>query len=442
MNLLFLILLISPCTAFNQDKNFENIYRNFQSLIEATDFISDETRQSESLDNCPFRHPPTIGADGEFTESEFYFYKENFMKDVHSVPAENLPFPEDDMEKESLVEGLKINLNYWNNKPDSYKVVIGKDVYSSGILRKTTNRLIEIFSSNLSLSEIHSILKNEFKIYRAVADNGTNNVVITGYYEAEISVSGTPNETHRFPVHLRPKDLIKTTPEMGVDFDYGRINENGKITRHYSREEISNGKLNGQNLEMAWSNHPSHIMLVQIQGSGILNFQNNFKIKISFDGANGWQFISVQQILMDCGEIGPMSFRDFIAYLSSQPIDREIRLVNLNPRYVFFKTKPIETSPNGAMGYPLLPGRSIAIDPQYIPLGISALIKSRKPMSNEQGNLVGFRNFTRIVLAHDTGSAIRGPGRVDLFWGAGPKAEAEASSMKANGEVYILIKND
>lgn len=430
--------LIGTCSVSGQDKNFEDIYRSFEFPV---NLEQDKALQphiwktpvnSEPLDNCPKFE--------KFKASESYHDKENFIKDVHPVHAENLPVPEDDMDRKSLVEAIKTNLNYWNSKPDSYKVTVGQDVYYSENFRKTANRLVEIFSQEISSGEIHSILKNEFKIYRAVADNGANNAVITGYYEAEIPVSANPDETHRFPLHLRPKDLIKITPEMGVDFDYGRIDETGKITRHYSREEISNGKLNGQNLETAWSEHPSHVMLVQIQGSGILNFQNNFKIKIGFDGANGWTFKSVQQILTDCGETGPMSFKDFIAYLSMQPSDREERLVNLNPRYIFFKTKPYESSTYGAMGYALITGRSIAIDPKYIPLGISALIKSRKPVSDEQGNIVKFKDFTRIVTAHDTGSAIRGPGRVDLFWGAGKKAEAEAGSMKANGEIYILIK--
>ena len=225
---------------------------------------------------------------------------------------------------------------------------------------------------------------------------------------------------------------------MNVNFDYGRIDANGDIVKHYSREEIRSGKLDGQNLEIVWSAHPAEIMLLQIQGSGILNFGSDF-IKAGFNGANGWPFKSVQRLLTECGEIPAMNFSSFIAYLSAQPRARELRLVNLNPRYIFFKINSSDTEPSGAMGKTLTPGRSIAVDPKPAPYGLTAILKSKKPIAGDNGNISEFKDFTRIVATQDTGTAIRGPGRVDLFWGAGEKAKIEASSMKAQGEFYLLV---
>jgi len=379
------------------------------------------------IENCP-KHNDIIVSEIE-----------NPVKDVNQTDFSQISDISDDLNRESIINAIEKNIKYWENKPENFKVKIGQYTYSKDTLLKTSKRFIEIFQSGLSNNEILSILKKEFKIYRAISDDGTNSVTITGYYEAEIMVSKEKNNEYKFPLHLRPSDLIKTTPEMNVDFDYGRYDENGKLVKYYSTEDIRNGILDDKKLEISYSNHPSQIMLAQIQGSAILRYIDGDFIRIGFDGANGCKFKSVQKVLMDCGEIPSMSFKDFIKYLSSQPIEREINLVNLNPRYIFFKTKPKESLSYGAMGEELIPHRSIAIDPQYIPLGLIGYLKSKKPVSDQNGNLISFEKFSRFVTTQDTGSAIRGPGRIDLFWGNGKKAETESSSMKSSGEFYIFI---
>jgi len=143
---------------------------------------------------------------------------------------------------------------------------------------------------------------------------------------------------------------------------------------------------------------------------------------------------------MDCGEIQSMSFKDFIVYLMRQRQEREAGLVGLNPRYVFFAAKSADSQPTGAIGKPLTAGRSIAVDPKYIPYGLPGIVKSRRPVYNGEGSQLSFKDFTRFINTHDTGSAIRGPGRLDLFWGSGKAAEAEASAMKASGELYLFVE--
>jgi len=359
------------------------------------------------------------------------------LKDVSEVSSGVIPLPVDDLDKAGLLAALRNNLSYWQGKPDSFKVSIGKDSFSSSWMSRTTQQLIDLFSSDMSPAALRSALESRFRIYRSVADDGTGKVVITGYYEAEIKAVRTPDAVNRFPIYLRPADLIKTTPDMGVDFDYGRRDESGVLVRHYPREEISGGALDGKGLELAWSEHPAWIMLLQIQGSGVLRFPDGDSMKVGFNGANGWPFKSVQKILTDCGEVAPMSFKKFIDYLTTQG-DRESRLVDLNPRYVYFQSRPKDSPAYGAMGVGLVPGRSIAVDPAPIPLGVTALLSSRRPVAASDGSL-SFRDFTRFVVAQDTGAAIRGPGRIDLFWGGGDTAFTEASSMKAPGDLYIFV---
>ncbi|MEW6011981.1 MAG: MltA domain-containing protein [Elusimicrobiales bacterium] len=364
-----------------------------------------------------------------------YLDIENPVKDVSLGSWTSLSDMDDDLDRKSLLDSIKINIEYWKSKPSSFSVKFGKDSYTKDQMLKSSERLYEIFSSTLSYKNIFEILKKEFKIYKAVADD-TKDVTITGYYESEIAVKKEKDEDYKYAIHFRPPDLIKV---VGQDFDYGRYDENGNLVKYYSTEEIRKGAIDKHNLEIVYSNHPSHIMLAQIQGSSIIRYPDGSYDRIGFDGANGWKFQSVQKILMDCGEIPSMNFKDFIKYLSSQPQDREERLVNLNPRYIFFNLKDKETQAVGAIGKELIPQRSVAIDPAYIPYGILAYIISTKPVSDENGEkIIEFKKFSRFISSHDTGSAIRGAGRIDLFWGSGKKAETEASSMKAKAEFYLF----
>lgn len=385
--------------------------------------------RTDSLDACPKLQA--------FKQDAAYPDDSSNLKEVSEVPSGVLPPPADDLDRSGLLAALKNNLIYWQNKPDTFKISLGGDSYTAARMRYTTQTLINLLSTEMTQEELREALETRFKVYRSEADDNSGKVVITGYYEAEIKAARKPDAVNRFPIYLKPADLIKTGPGMGVDFDYGRTDETGNLVPYYSRSEISGGVLAGKNLELVWTAHPSRIMLLQIQGSGILRFPGGDSIKAGFDGANGRPFKSVQKLLMDCGEVPAMSFKDFINYLSLQG-ERESRLVDLNPRYVFFKPRPNDTPAYGAMGTGLTPGRSIAVDPEPIPLGVTALLSSKRPVAEADGAL-SFKEFTRFVAAQDTGSAIRGPGRIDLFWGSGGTAETEASSMKAPGTLYILI---
>ena len=359
------------------------------------------------------------------------------VREVSEVAAASLPLPADDLDRAGLLEILKTDLDYWTARPDSAKIQVGADSYDAPRLRSTIKSLLEIFSTPMLAAELRQTLRDRFKIYRASADDGTGKTVITGYYEAELKVTKTPDAANKYPIHLKPSDLVKTGVEQGAEFDYGRYDADGKLVKHYSTREIHAGALDGKGLELVWSAHPSQIMLLQIQGSGLLRFPDGDYMRAGFDGANGHPFRSVQRILMDCGEIQSMSFKSFIKYLSAQG-PREERLADLNPRYIYFQQRAKDSLPYGAIGRALTPGRSIAIDPKYIPYGLFGLLRSKRPVA--QGDSLTFTDFARFVSTHDTGSAIRGPGRVDLFWGAGATAETEASSMKAPGELYFFIE--
>jgi len=415
-----LILVFLPAVAFCQVP--------WYSPQRADILVPTPAGPADTLDSCPKLN--RLGAGEGYSDAPA-------VREVSQFNAADLPLPADDLDKAGLIEVLKTDLDYWNSRPDGAEIQLGTDSYDAPRLRRTIKSLLDIFSADMPAEVLLKTLKDRFKVYRASADDGTGKTVITGYYEAEIKVTRTPDAANKYPVLLKPADLVKTTAGMGVDFDYGRYDENGHLVRHYSTAEIHAGALDGKGLEMVWSAHPSQIMLLQIQGSGVLRFPDGDYMRAGFDGANGWPYRSVQKLLIDCGETPSMSFKDFIKYLSAQG-PREERLADLNPRYIYFTPRAKDSAAYGAIGKALTPGRSVAIDPKYVPLGLFGLLKSRRPVA--QGDGLGFKDFSRFISTHDTGSAIRGPGRVDLFWGSGDTAETEASSMKASGELYLFIE--
>lgn len=405
---------------------------DFKERIQSVELPSVFVRFNDTkATSCPKSYKDLTDKGSGFVFSDI----DNPVKDVSSSLWSNLSVISDDLDRESLLKAIKTNIEYWQSKPQSFSIKLAGDTYTASEMLEANNDLYSIFSSTMSYTDILNVLKSRFKIYRAVSDD-TKDVTITGYYESEISVKKEKDDVYKYPLHFRPPDLVKTN---NPDFDYGRYDENGNLVKYYSTEEIRNGAIDKYKLEIAYSNHPSHILLAQIQGSSILRFPDQSYERIGFDGANGWPYVSIQKILMDCGEVPSMNFKDFIKYLSSQPQDREERLVNLNPRYIFFNIRDKDLGAIGAISKELTPKRSVAIDPAYIPYGLVAYISSTKPVSDENGEkIISFEKFSRFITTQDTGSAIRGAGRIDIFWGNGKKAELEASSMKASASFYLI----
>ncbi|MDD2773863.1 MAG: MltA domain-containing protein [Elusimicrobiales bacterium] len=368
-------------------------------------------------------------------DKPYYEITRGLIRGVSPVSGGHPPAFADDMDAASMQAALRNSLAYWNRRPDGAQISVGGKAYNAAHLRKSTARLLELFAGDDTADKIGAAIKKEFDIFESVADDGSNQVVITGYYQADIPVVRRKDAAHPHALYKRPPELARSDDNP---VDDGGLRTEGSSSKYYTTEEISNGALAGRNLELAWSAHPAEIMLLQIQGSGFARLADGSAINIGYDGNNGQPFKSVQRILMDCGEIGSMSFSDFINYLTSLDNGRETRIVNLNPRYVFFK-ETADAGAHGALDEDLTGGRSVAIDPAYVPLGLAGLLISQHPVADGSGHITGFESFTRFIATQDTGSAIRGPGRVDLFWGAGKKAETEASAMKAPGKLYLFV---
>ena len=206
---------------------------------------------------------------------------------------------------------------------------------------------------------------------------------------------------------------------------------------YYPRAEITNGTAPVKGLEIAWVEDPVELFFLQVQGSGRIRLPDGTLMRVGYADHNGHPYRSIGRWLVDLGELtlDQASMQGIKAWVKRNP-ERANELLNQNPAYVFFRELPAaagDEGPAGSLGVPLTAGRSLAVDPRTIPLGAPVFLATTWPLST--------RPLQRLMLAQDTGSAIRGAVRADFFWGFGPDAAEQAGRMKQSGSLWLLWPN-
>ena len=211
------------------------------------------------------------------------------------------------------------------------------------------------------------------------------------------------------------------------------------IVPYYDRREIEQeGVLEGKTEVLAWVNDPVDLFFLQIQGSGRIVLNSGQSLNVHYHETNGQPYRSIGKLLIEQEKIpkSEMSMQKIREYLRDHPEEVD-DILNYNPSYIFFKTE--EDGPLGFLEVKLTPGRSIAVDRRLFPLPALAFIKTQKPIIDGSGQITRWVDFSRFVVSQDTGGAIRGPGRSDLFWGNGMYAEIAAGHMQHKGNLYFLV---
>ena len=359
------------------------------------------------------------------------------------IDPDQVPLFADDMDVESLIEALNQSKAYFLRLPQDTLFNFGPDRYTVSHLVDTLDYFLSIQKHHLSPKEFQSILARDFTIYASTGLDGQGSMLFTGYYEPVVPVSRTRTDVYSYPIYRSPEDLITLDlSAFNVTCDrnslVGRI-AGSRFIPYYSRKEIDGDKvLEGHNLEIAWARSPIDIFFLHIQGSGILHFQEGNCTRIGYEGQNGMAYRSIGKLLIEQGKISReyMSMQTIKIYLQEHP-EEVLPILFTNPSYIFFK----ETGggPYGNIGVTLTPGRSIATDARLFPKGALVFIESRKPVLDGKDNIVSWQPFARFGCNQDTGGAIAGPGRVDLFWGNGSFAEIAAGHMKEKGRLYFPV---
>lgn len=270
----------------------------------------------------------------------------------------------------------------------------------------------------------------------AAGNNGTRKGLFTGYYEPELKGSRTPDAAFPVPLYRKPADLVMV--DLGEFAERwrgeriaGRVVD-GRLKPYEDRTAIEAGALRGKGLELLWVDDPIGAFFLQIQGSGRVTLPDGGVARVGYAGQNGHKYVAIGKELIDRGALKreEVSLQTIRAWLLANP-DQAAGLMNRNPSYVFFQELKGE-GPNGAQGVALTPGRSLAVDPKFLPYGVPVWLDAEDPLDKAQ-------RLRRLLVAQDTGGAIRGPVRGDVFWGHGPDAEQRAGVMKSAGEYVLLL---
>ena len=285
-------------------------------------------------------------------------------------------------------------------------------------------------------AQLHYFEEN-FRPYAVANPDNSGEGTITGYYEPVIKGDRASGPDARYPIYGAPDDLIAVDmaslyPELKNLRLRGRLQGN-RLVPYFSRAEIENGDGAFKARPIAWAEDALELFFLQIQGSGLIELPDGGRMHVGYAEQNGHPYRSIGRLLVERGELKleDASMQTIKAWAQRNP-DRLPELLASNPSYVFFRELPDELSgPLGALGVPLTAGRSIAIDAKFIPLGTPVFLSTTQPLSNEP--------LDRLVMAQDTGGAIQGPVRADLFWGRGPEAGELAGRMKQKGRLWVLL---
>lgn len=260
--------------------------------------------------------------------------------------------------------------------------------------------------------------------------------LFTGYYEPELRGAWKPDPVFRHPIYARPKDLIsvdlgKFRAEWRGQHIAGRVAGN-EFAPYATRADIHLGALKGKRLELMWVDSAIDAFFLHIQGSGRVVFADGSSVRIGYAGRNGHRYTPIGRELVALGAIpaDKVSLQTIQEWLAANPL-AGTEMMERNKSFIFFRIMN-EAGPVGAQGVVLTPGRSLAVDNAFVPLGLPIWLATTEPGPSK-------KPLRRLVIAQDTGSAIKGPVRGDLFFGFGTQAGVRAGRMRESGSYYLLL---
>ena len=350
------------------------------------------------------------------------------IAEINALKLESSPDLED------LRRALGYSIEYYERLPADQRFRYGSVEYSPEEMIASHQHFLRIFD----LPEVERLekLQQDFLWFESL--NKKNQAFFTGYYEPLLK--GSLNESEKFPVPLYtvPGDLV-TVNLSNFDEKYGNGILRGKIVdqkfvKYDDRNEISyQNSLEGRAIPLAWVNNDIELFFLQIQGSGVIELPNRDLYRVNYADQNGHPYRAIGKILL--GEIPreKMSLKSLKEYLYDHP-ERVQEILNYNPSYTFFRQIPGD-GPLGNIEVPLTPERSIAMDHRLVPKGGLVFYETNLPSELSPSKAI----LQRFAVVQDTGGAIRGHGRADIFWGRGTPAEKIAGPMKENGKIFLLV---
>jgi len=357
---------------------------------------------------------------------------------LRKLSPSQYPVFSDDLSYKEIQQAAQNSLAYLDTLPPSTTYQVGELTCSVEDLISTYKLFLHCLHEHPDAAQLNASIKRHFYVYQARGVSGMNppmHMLVTGYYQPVFEGSLSPTDEYAYPLYKVPEDLVIKMHEG--ERRAGRL-VNGGFVSYWSRHDIEKDNLlAGQ--ELLWLKSPLDAFFLHVQGSGIVEFRDGTTRGVRYGGRNGREYKSIGKYMVEQGMITleEASLESIRAYLASHPQQRDL-ILHHNPSYIFFEWGPTENA-IGSIGQPLTPGRSVAADKKVFPPGSLAFLHTTIPKF-EDSNEVQWLPLNRFVTVQDTGSAIKGAGRVDLFWGTGDAAGKAAGMMKQKGEFYLLVK--
>ena len=349
----------------------------------------------------------------------------------------------------ALRASIDQSLSWLKVQAPGRKLTFGPRTVTARELTDALTRFRAMLADDPAPDVLASRVRAAFDVMEASGAQGDSRVLFTGYYEPAIEASLTKRPGYEVPIYKRPGDFVEIRlAEWGGALEgqrsiVGRLDGN-RVRPYFSREEIGEGWLQNKRLEIAWAKDPVDLFFVEIQGSGTLLLPDGRKKRIGYGGSNGRPYRSIGGLLISEGEIPSqqMSMQALREWLAANP-DERARVLDFNQSFVFFKF--LETGPVGSLHRPVTPERSIATDLSMFPPGALAFVSTTYPVAvtgTAGQTSITWEPLDRFVLNQDTGGAIKGAGRVDVFWGQGEAATLAAGMMKQPGKLWFLVPKE
>jgi membrane-bound lytic murein transglycosylase A len=358
------------------------------------------------------------------------------------VSAEELPGFADDLDGDSLRTAVQQSLTFYSRVPPDRTYRLGELQIRVDLLQATLVEFLALLDSGRLTAEA---IFQTFDVYRYQPEESETELLLTGYYEPILEGRLMPDDEYRYPLYSAPPDLLTVDlaafdPELYAGKTLrGRLSGD-RVVPYFTREQIDGqDKLSDHSCELIWLRDPLDVFFLQIQGSGMIRLPQEEYFRVGYAASNGRPYRSIGKYLLDKGlmqreEITLQSIR---AYLQTHP-EMHHEVLWHNESYVFFRR--VEQGPVGSLNVPLTAGRSIASDPECYPRGGIAFLQSQKPRLDADGQVIHWEPLHRWVVNQDTGGAIKGFKRADLFCGSGEPAEHVAGRLKHAGKLYFFIK--
>lgn len=365
------------------------------------------------------------------------------------APVMQMPVFQDSDDLASLLKAALLNRAYFRGrKTAGAGYAFGSRKVTDKELAEANEEFIKLLESAPAPQDLDRLVKERFEIYQMSGRDSTGTVVFSSYYEPTLEASLVKTEEYKYPIYAKPQDMISINlEEFNEKFKGEKLTgllKGNTLVPYLNRDEIDfQGALDGRGLELAWFKDRADIMDLHIEGSGRLQLPGGKVIKANFAATNSLKFKGWLSALVEAGVMARegISHEKGQEYLAANP-GKVREILTANRRYTFFKLNhdlDPETGPDGTYGLPLTGWRSIAIDNNLVPMGAIAYMRTTMPDVDDEGKLLGRKTDSRFVFCQDTGGAIKGPGRVDFFAGAGKKARTFAFKLWDPGTLHLLL---